>query len=417
MQIEPKPMSLTSPRTHLELSAFLENNPLVRVEQDSDRTIVKNPWGDETLILRLPEAPEEMIRILNTLILPPLFSALYHTHVRDLEFIYSPRKTEQYGRRFEFYFKDKEIICEFTDASPELRKLASIARPIAPPSHTDHRNLATFNTMRRLSQDQVPVGTSFWIRGIDWDPDIVLELTRNLNFYMWYFDSETPRIRIHEQRPVESTNRMPQFLFDTFPAKILGRPVDPFLLQLWEGFIKGNVISRTLYGYQIVEYVAFYYLQESIEQRIRHILMSPAILARPAEASRQILEAVTEDRMDDAAKIEKVFETQVDHERLSSAIRCNLPYFSADLQFDGGFNLPAICSNKWEPKDAKECKDLSRRVANSLRKLRNAIAHSRESRNSNSIAPTLANQDRLFPWLYPLSIIVTSLMIYDKNNH
>lgn len=342
-----------------QLAAFVEGNPLSSIENKDDRIVVKDPWGDETLILRLPEVPDEMIGMLNRLTFPPMFSALYHRETRDLEFIYSPRETKERGRRFEFLFNGKGTTCEFLDTSPELRKVASIARPIAPPSHTKHRNLATFNSMRRLGQDPALTGTSFWVRDIELDPDAILELARNLNFFMWYFDRKTPRIEIHEPRAKKGADKTPQYRFDEFPTKISGRPLETFLLQLWEGFIWGNIMSRVLYGYQIIEFVAFYHLQESIQQTIRRVLTSPEILARPVQASRQILEIVAEDRLEDAVKVEKVIDVYVDHEMLAAAIKRNLPCFSAEVQFDGGFNLPSVCSSKWDPKDAKDYKELS----------------------------------------------------------
>jgi hypothetical protein len=213
---------------------------------------------------------------------------------------------------------------------------------------------------------------------------------------------------------LELPGEIPRYLYDAFPSVISGRPLDTFLLQLWESFSLGNAIHRILYGYQIIEYVAFYHLQESISQTIRRVLLSPDTLERPTEATRQILEVMAEDRMEDGAKIERVVETYVDHEKVAAAIKRNLAYFAEDLQFDGGFVLPAICSSKWDPKDKKECRDITRKVAQSLRKIRNAIAHSRESRNSNSIAPTPANQDRIYAWLDPQSTIVSNLMLYSE---
>jgi len=400
-----------------QLAPFLANNPLATLETLGSKATITKPWGDDTVNFQIPKDPNDVIGILNDLFFPPLYSAIFHKDRGDLEFIFTSRRVEVHGRNFGFNFRGTLIQCEFADVSDRLMKVAAIARPVAPPSHTGHRNLFTFNVKSIAGGEKAGNGTSFWIRGVTWDDVFLLDLARSLNFYMWYFDRESPRILIHERSKLESPGKMPpRYLFDSFPKLISGRPLDAFLLQLWESFVVGNAVHRVLYGYQIIEYVAFYHVQDSISQTIRRVLVSPETLERSTEATRQILEAIAEDKMEDAAKVDKVVELYVDHNQLANAVRRNLGYFSEDVIFDGGFVLPALCSAKWEPTDKKECKEMARRVASSVRKMRNAIAHSRESRNTNSIAPTLSNQDRIYPWLDPVSILVSNLMLYAGSN-
>ena len=325
------------------LSIFLSNNPSAALELRGSKVVVSTPWGDDTIILEIPQESDEEISILNSLVLPPLYSAIFHLDSTDLEFVFSPRRPEVYGRSFKFNFHGRAFVCEFADVSDRLNKLAAMAKPIAPPSHTDHRNLAGFNLVRLLASGEQQRGTSFWIREIAWDDNFILELARSLNFYMWYFDRESPMIQIHERSKLESPGKMPRFLFDSFPSVIPGRKLDTFLLQLWESFSRGNAIHRVLYGYQIVEYVAFYHLQESISQVIRRVLVAPESLERSGEATRQILEAIAEDRMEDAAKIEKVVEIYVDHQQLANAVQRNTTYFCKDVLFDVVYALLRAC--------------------------------------------------------------------------
>jgi hypothetical protein len=423
-----KPSPIEALKAQIELAAgdpaaglkeFLQNNPDSSMKIEEQMIIIAQPWGDDTLQICFRSDDKALPAILNEVVLPPLFSAIYHLDERDLELIFIPGRSEEYGRRFDFHFKGAVLTCEFSDCSDRLLGIVKAARPIGPPSHTDHRNLGRFNAvLRRLEKDRSArrTGTSFWIRGIDWDQNEVLELARNMNFYLWYFDRQSPRIQIHERSRLEVPGKIPRYLFDVFPSKISARPLDPFLLQLWESFAVGNVIHRVLYGYQIIEYVGFYQVQEHILQAIRRVLLAPDSFERPREATSQILDAVSEDKLEDAVKIERAVEAYVDHEQLGAAIRRNLPYFSEDHQFDGGFSQPAICSEQWEGRDKKDCKELVRKVANSLRKIRNAIVHSRESRNVNSIAPTLANQDRLYPWLDPMSVVVSNLLLFRETD-
>ena len=108
---------------------------------------------------------------------------------RDIEFIYTPLRADVHGRKFQFNFRGKVIHCEFGDISDRVDAIADMAAPVGPPSHTDHRNMGIFNIIRasRATANE-RMGTSFWIHAIDWDDEYVLELARNLNFYMWYFD-------------------------------------------------------------------------------------------------------------------------------------------------------------------------------------------------------------------------------------
>lgn len=129
-----RPPDLTNLRNRLD--PFFQHNQNSTLVARGSRAVVKDPWADDTLILRLPEDPDEAIETLNSLILPPLYSALFHRDRQDLEFIYTPVRTDVHGRTFQFAFRGRSYRCEFADASDRLKKLAAMARPVEPPSTT-----------------------------------------------------------------------------------------------------------------------------------------------------------------------------------------------------------------------------------------------------------------------------------------
>lgn len=253
--------------------------------------------------------------------------------------------------------------------------------------------------------------TSFWIKDVDWDENKMTELARNLNFYMHYFDKETPLMAIHESIPMESEQKPSErYRHGPFPAEIVGRDLDPFLLGLWENTVHSSVRLRFLYCYQILEYAAFYYIKEGTLRTIKRIVAKPNASMYMDDSVRQIADAMSEERMNDEAKITYLVQQLVDPDVLWREVEPNIGFLCRDTEFDGGFKIPALvrasCDSDefrsvWHPK-----------FIDSVRKIRNALVHGRESRMSGVISPTKRNDDLLRPWLAPLSATALQAILY-----
>ena len=90
----------------------------------------------------------------------------------------------------------------------------------------------------------------------------------------------------------------------------------------------------------------------------------------------------------------------------------SLTQFSEDVKLDGGFILPAIVSDSISYEDFAQ--SWNKRFPAALHQVRNALVHAREFRQSTTIAPTTANQARLFSWLLPLSQTAARVMLYSR---
>ena len=228
---------------------------------------------------------------------------------------------------------------------------------------------------------------------------------------MHYFDKETALVEIHENLPVESEQKeSDRYRHGTFPDEIVGRPLDPFLLGLWQNSVYSSIRLRFLYCYQILEYADFYHIKKGTLRTIKRVVSAPSDSMYMDDAVRQISDVMSEERMNDEAKIAYMVQQLVDPDLLWKEIEPNLGFLCRESEFDGGFKIPALvrasCDSDefrsvWHPK-----------FIDSVRKIRNALVHGRESRMSGVISPTRRNDDLLRPWLAPLSATALQAILY-----
>src|SRR5262249_51100245 len=152
-------------------------------------------------------------------------------------------------------------------------------------------------------EDWSPI--SFWVRAVNLSEEELPIFARHLNFYMRFFDRESPTILIHEKdlgsRNVPTGARYPQ---GPFPTTIVGRVIDPYLLALWETATQvPDPFREFLHGYQILEYAAFYHTHEGVIHQVRRVLQSPDVFSRIDQVVHDILDAVAPDRQQDDAKL------------------------------------------------------------------------------------------------------------------
>ena len=67
------------------------------------------------VLLLLPRAKSKLSEIVNSLILPPRFSAIYHMDTNTMEYIYTRLKLDDpiLSRQFIFNLDDKQYLCKF----------------------------------------------------------------------------------------------------------------------------------------------------------------------------------------------------------------------------------------------------------------------------------------------------------------
>lgn len=422
--------SLESVRQSLQ--AFFERNEHSEVVYDDKekRFILKKPWGDDSIEFVINDDDDKIVAALNGIYLPGRYSAIYHNEAQRLEVLYfvftDTQKLDEFlNRKFDFFFRGEKIPCGFDLSSAELLHIAKHARPVGNFGRTGYRNLMAYLTYAIVNEDEagseIPEeqaapykdGTpiSFWIDVGPWNDDNVLALIEHLNFYMSYYDRESPMVLIHAPT-ADSPQETPQkrFPIDVFPSTINGREIDRHLLHLWQASTQGDPARRFLYSYQIIEYSAFYLLEDEISKSIIRLLSAPEVMSRPQEVALQLIEAVSESKLSDPQKIEQVLRKAVRPDTVWGQIEQNRTAFSAATRFEGGHEIKPLIKDTWQAADFATAWPDS--FARTIRTIRNALSHGREQRMTSVIAPTVANMRLLRNWVPVISAAACDVMVY-----
>jgi hypothetical protein len=406
-----------------KLQAFLSRNPEAEVRTGEREPSVVRPWGEDAIEIPLHSDDEELCEALNAVRLPPRFTAIWHEDTRDFEVIFTvlAEGDRFLDRSFEFRYRGSCYHCSFGPSSSRLRAIARKARPSGSPSRSDFRNLLPFYRFEHTLEahpdaDYATHGKpiSFWICGIDeYDDDHISDLVRNLNFHMSYFDRYTPTILIHEEpaasNKVDDLRPLP---IDYFPGTLSGKDIDQHLLILWESARTGDPFLRFIHYYQILEYAGFYHFRDKVRRDIERAIIAPDAVSRPDRVAQQILDVISTDRRRDEEKINEMIEECVDLQEMWHILGGSLAAFSEVIELDGGFVLPEVVNASATYEEFE--RSWNERFSAALHRVRNALVHAREFRQSTMIAPTTANHARLFPWLLPLSQTAARVMLYSK---
>ena len=420
-------MALTVKVAKARLARFLAANPHSSVGYTKDKElVVKAPWGEDALAISLTPKSNEIISVLNAVVLPERFTAIWHTDTEMFEIIYTAyplvaAEAVVKTRSFEFVHDGKRYECSFGRSSERLLRIAEHYTTVAP-SLTSFRNLPSFRryiTSHAKGSSIPPMPpmpgaepVSFWIRGLKWNEDVALALVNHLNFYMTYYDSQSPVILVHAPRQ-ENVAAQPQqrFRFGNFPKKISAKKLDDNLRHFWEASRRGDPVRRFLYSYQILEYAAFYYVEESIQKTIRKLLSAPNATDNIDRVTSQLIEACSESKLSDPQKIEALLRETVDPKLIWQDLALNTKFFSESTKFDGGFASAPLVKKDWT--EADYVVNWVPAFAGTIRSIRNALSHGREQRMTSVITPTTKNFERLQHWVPPISTAAQEVMIYQ----
>lgn len=412
-----------------KLAPFLSRNPNAKIEKRGELYYVANAWNEESIsFLLAPDSESNLIAALNTLILPPRFTALYHLDTNTMEYIYTllDRNSPYLSRNFEFTIEDKNYQCRFGDASDRLLLLSKFFRPAGEVTG-NVRNLVMLSLytnpeiMQNLGleiqdffKERKPI--SFFVSEFeDFNEEKIAEISKNLNFLMQYYDRQTPYITIH---PLQSGEigpvRQLQFVETEFPEKLSTKRQNPFLLDLILAANEADTRLKFIYYYQILEYAAFYYIEDNIKRDLLRVINTPDIFSNPDKYIPRILDTVSEDRQDEEAKIEKIIKNNCAPDIIWKEIQQNISYFSKRQEFEGGFVIEPIIPEdatlesflqEWHPRTATI-------LRNTLRYIRNALVHAREKKFGVVITPTADNDRRIRPWIPVIRRIAEQVLIF-----
>lgn len=407
---------------------FLAENPQSTIDwletNDGERLAIQSPWADPSIAIFIPEDADVLADAVNAIYLPENFSAVWHRDTKKFEVIWTahpiPRQIEDIrDREFELSYNRKEYKCSFAPSSERLLTLAENSQPISG-SRTGHRNLQSFYSYARYKKphtegEESPPRPrsgdplSFWIEGLDWNEEEVLEVAAHINFYMSYYDTFTPAIIIHtsDRHEVEPQTR---YRSGKFPKKIISRTLDENLLHFWSACQEGDPARRFIYCYRILEYAASLYLENTVQQQIRKTLLAPDALDNLNQTTERFIEIFESRNAQLDAKIVALLKGTVNPKLLWREIQLNIDSFTKKTIFDGGLLLaPMIPEGLNEEQfDAQGLQSFSK----SIREIRNALSHGREQRSLAVITPTKSNFERLRPWVSAFSIVAGEVILY-----
>jgi hypothetical protein len=419
-----------------KIAPFLERNPFSKVKIEGDDIFVTNPWNDDSLSLFLEHWNEElMIPILNRVILPPRFTAVYHVDAKTMEFIYTLLSEDDVcnNRRFSFRLDRRLYSCGFGQSSGEVLALAACSVPLKQ-SKTEFRNL---NLLRDYllsksnnqkgrkagkSKKAAPIKdtfanmkpVSFFVRGFRrYDEEEMINVSKHINFLTRYYDRDCPWIIVHTTQTESNIPKQLQFIETAFPEKIVTKSYNPFLLDLAIEARKVEPRLQFIYYFQILEYAAFYYVEDEVKRQLLTIINSPDIHSNSDKYVSRILDAIsTSAHIDEEHKIPKVIKSACRPDDIWKEVQQNIPYFSTTQRFDGGFvvepliaqstNFENFCA-MWHPK-----------MVNTINSIRNALVHGREKRSRSSITPTPLNDLLIQPWVSVIGRMAEQVIIYGR---
>ena len=409
------------------LHPFLESHPDVAIEyrevgrKPETRLCITKPWGEDGLIIALPKDIETFSEALNNILLPERYTAIWHRDTKDFEIIWtalllSEEIEDIKNREFLFSLDSKEYKCSFGRSSERLLTLASQAVPIAK-SHTEHRNLMSFRYYVENKKDStsgiVPIGEpySFWIRNVEWDEDRVLQLVRHLNFFLTYYDRESPEILVHTA-PDKKASNQPRYLIDTFPNRIDTHEIGDDLLQLWMASREGDAARRFIYSYRIIEYASHAYIDIEARRKVHRLLTKPHARSDLGALTDKVISTTLMKTMDDVQKMNNLLNDILSTESLWREIERHRSAFTSNVIFDGGFTLKKLIDDS-ETFETFKTNGIPTFI-NRARNIRNHLSHGRDRSTQATITPTVVNFRRLEPWTAAISVLAGEVLIFSN---
>ena len=387
-----------------------ENNPPIEIVEETEHININSMWEDNSFMCRLERKTD--FSLFANVKFPKELSAIFHKNGDpSLEFIYFPLKKGDaiIERNFTFYYKNKEFRASFKEPTKLFQIIANGFRRLTD-SDTFYRNLTNFydfyrkekpKNMQSFYENRIPI--NFFIEGdfSEIEKDFI-SFAKYVNFYMNYFDRKTPRLIIHEKEEIEEYNLPCNYAKNKdFPKTITFFDIDPVLIDLfYVARETDNVRQKFIFYFQVLEYCAYYHLNDDLKKRLKNIIKTPDLLNSPNKYSSLLIEEFKDHfkQNDDSKKLDCLLKEFCDWNDIKNEIECNKEYFSKELEFDGGFIIKALISEK-NTTDL-EPSNIIKSIKDNVEKIRNVLVHIRESRENKVIFPTNKNNGLLIPYLY-----------------
>lgn len=391
---------------------------------EEDGYLLKHPWRDPTLVLNVPTDPADAMELASALErveLPENYSAVFHKENRNLEVLWTAfkvrRKHEVIKQRiFSIWWRGEKRECKFAPASSDVLTLAKCTLPYAAPSHTEHRNIMSFvQSVHDPEHHNMGDPICFWVDCNDVEDSDLDEYLRTINFYMTYYDRETPRVLIHEQIPKESGSMRPRYVQETFPSEIVAGDIDPAVASFWLGaFETRDPAMKYLLHYRLIEFLALSYVKAEQRKDLINILRRPHLISSTEGAAAEIA-GLFSTQQRDTDRIKSFVEETVSADKVWAVLEMSRKEFSAATDFDGGYSVKAVLNDSTTFESWSKSGPIS--LVDRLRAVRNCLAHGQDEGTRGVIHSTQKNRIRLMPWVNLIETYAAEAMLYGRRTY
>lgn len=409
------------------IKTFKGHNPNIKIDTTDGKYNLSALWGVQNMNFSFSS---EEFKKLKGIEFPSRYAAMYHhTRTEKYEFFFTlEKKSEEplLQRKIIFNYKQLCFKAYYAQATPTFDMIASKFADNEINVY-DSRNLHRFRyyyikdtlpaEIKESLADLLPI--NFFVEGpfnkISYDEH--LRLFKHINFYMTYYDRHTPQIMIYDIPTIDTSSIKQPCLTENydFPSEIEAIEIDDSIIDLFEAARETPSIRlKYIFYFQVLEFCAFYHLKENLKNSLSNILRNPDIISKREYYAQRIVDELKESfkQNDDSAKIESVICVYCKSEDIENEIQSNIDYFTAKIEFDGGFCIDPLFDKKAVSKDAIDVN--LKIVKNNIEKIRNVLVHARESRETKVIKQTSDNMEKIKPYLYLLRRIA-EVVAYRMN--
>lgn len=413
-----------------EFQTFIDNNPWSGWAEEDRANIISKPWGSNQIQLVVDKQTQSGNPVLGDLAhicLPRRLFAIVHLDTKIIEFIYDildPNDKEemaQANRDFHFSFESATYYCKFAEPSERLYRLAGITVATAEGRFGDLRRLMPFRDLQRI--DSLPADLADWLKSrlprsffVECPAvpkaDELVCLCQHLNILMRYYDRRSPLILIEPSAESPSslaTTPTLRFVDGAYPTTVAMPTIDDFYLQILEAARIGNPRYRFVLYYQIIEYAAFYHIEDDVRNHVRRLLRRPSVVNGTDETISEILTAITPTRYDDGRKMGSVIKRACDMSIIWREITTCKSMYTQSVAFEGGFEIDRLISD--DMSEDAWCATGHAALLPCVKRIRNAIVHARESREHKVILPGPENDRKLRPYLRLIERVAEQLAL------
>lgn len=393
------------------LLKFSSNNPSVEIYIENENCKLFNCWDDKSFCFTFNKKND--LTFLEDIYIYPETIAIFHKNLGVYEFIFTPLDKE-FLRNFTLQYEGESFDMYYDKPSAEFIALINTFEEIAESDYTDvliplYRYSSFYKSID--IKDWYP--TNFFIKG-NFNSiskmDDKLRFFKHVNFYMSYYDKNSPIIIIRETKKQSDTEENTTEKKEPFPNKIIGRKIDDVVLDLFAAARDTDSPRfKYIFYYQILEFYSYYYFDSELKKKVNRIIRNPDLIDCEKEYSQKLIEVIREsvnNQKSESVKQETMISDLCEIQDIEPIIRKHINSYINDVKFDGGYIFKKLA----EKEDALfAISDLIKTLAKRLEKIRNVLVHARENRENTVIAPTKKNARLLKPYLVLIQKIAETL--------